>query len=76
MDTLGARATAEDALFTGKVAMRWTADSGLSSMEENAGDVEWATAPIPYPEGVEGGQMLTWLPATMIRVPLCPARAR
>ncbi len=59
VDTLGARATAEDALFTGKVAMRWTADSGLSSMEENAGDVEWATAPIPYPEGVEGGQMLT-----------------
>ena len=59
VDTLGARATTEDPVFTGKVAMRWQADSGLASIEENAGDVEWAIAPIPYPEGVEGGQMLT-----------------
>ena len=59
IDTLGARATAEDPLFTGKLAMRWSADSGLAQMEEHGKDVDWAIAPLPYPEGVEGGQMLT-----------------
>ncbi len=59
IDTLGARATAEDPLFTGKVAMRWNSDSGLAALEEFGKDTDWAIAPIPYPEGVEGGQMLT-----------------
>lgn len=59
VDTLGARATTEDPVFTGKLAMRWQADSGLASLEENGANVDWAIAPIPYPEGVAGGQMLT-----------------
>ena len=39
--------------------MRWLPDSALADMEEYGKDVEWAMAPMPYPEGVQGGQMLT-----------------
>lgn len=58
-DTLGARATTEDPIFTGKLAMRWQGDSAIASMEEMGAGVDWEIAALPYPEGVEGGQMLT-----------------
>lgn len=59
VDSFGTPGTPEDALFKGKVAMRWLPDSALADMEEYGKDVEWAMAPMPYPEGVQGGQMLT-----------------
>ena len=36
IDSLGARATTEDPLFTGKLAIRWQADSALASMVDAA----------------------------------------
>lgn len=59
VDTFGARGTAQDPLFEGKVAMRWEADSGLAALEEFAGDTEWKLAPMPYPADGKGAQMLT-----------------
>lgn len=59
VESFGTPGTPEDALFKGKVAMRWLPDSALADMEEYGKDVEWAMAPMPYPEGVQGAQMLT-----------------
>lgn len=59
VDTLGARSTAEDGLFKGKLAMSWRGDSNLAAMEEFGEGVDWAIAAMPYPEGSNGGQMLT-----------------
>ncbi|AUS96417.1 hypothetical protein CDQ84_14465 [Clostridium thermosuccinogenes] len=61
-DTLGARGTETDPMLTGKVAMYFTAESVLPSLEECAGDVEWGVAPIPYPEAhpeLKGSYMIT-----------------
>lgn len=52
-DGLGARATAEDPLLTGKLAMRWGPESQLSALEEYGVDVDWAVAPFPTtPENI------------------------
>ena len=59
VDSFGTACTTEDPLFKGKVAMRWLPDSSLASMEEFGDGVEWAMAPMPYPENVQGAQMLT-----------------
>lgn len=61
IDTLGQRASTEDPIFKGKVAMRFNADNGLSAMINNGQGVDWAIAPIPTAKN--GGQMLaagTW----------------
>lgn len=58
-DTLGARATTEDPLFTGKLAMRWQADGALAAMEEAGQGVEWDIAEFPKASNGKSNQMLT-----------------
>jgi len=52
---LGARATAEDPLLTGAVAMRWQADSGFAAFDEYGTDVDWAVATVPGGRGMFTG---------------------
>lgn len=62
IDSLGARATTEDPLFTGKLAIRWQADSALASMVDAAKETgtNMGIAPMPAPaEGGEGQGMLS-----------------
>ena len=51
IDSLGARATTEDPLFTGKLAIRWQADSALASMVDAAKETgtNMGIAPMPAP---------------------------
>ncbi len=59
VDTFGAAGTAEDALFQGKVAMRWLPDAATASMIDAGEGIDWAIAPMPYPADGQGAQMLT-----------------
>lgn len=56
VDTLGARATAEDALFTGKLAIRWQGDSALASMIEFAKETGTNMGIAAIPPASEGGE--------------------
>lgn len=62
VDTLGARSTVEDALFTGKLAIRWQADTSLAGMlqfaEETGTNMGIAALP-PAEEGGAAQGMLT-----------------
>lgn len=58
-DSLGARATTEDPLFTGKLAMRWQADSALASMEEAGEGADWDIVEFPKADNGKSNQMLT-----------------
>lgn len=52
---LGARATAEDPLLTGAVAMRWQSDSGFAAFDEYGVDIDWAVATVPGGRGMFSG---------------------
>lgn len=56
VDTLGARATAEDPLFTGKLAIRWQADSALASMVDAAKETGTNMGIAAMPPMEEGGE--------------------
>ncbi len=61
-ESLGARATNEDSLFTGQTPIRWQSDSGLASMVEaaTATETNMGIAPMPAPtEGDDNYNMLT-----------------
>jgi len=61
-DTLGVRGTETDPMLTGKLAMYFTAESVLPSLEAVAGNDVWGVAPIPYPKDhpeLEGSYMIT-----------------
>lgn len=56
-DGLGARGSAEDPIFTGKLAIRWNADPVLASMEEFGEGKNWAMAPMPGDTGMYTGNV-------------------
>jgi multiple sugar transport system substrate-binding protein len=60
-DGLGARATAEDPLLTGKLAMRWGPETQITALEEYGKDVDWAVAPFPTePENIGMSTCNVW----------------
>ena len=55
VDTLGARATNEDPLFTGKIAIRWQGDSAVASMVQAAKETNTEMGIVELPPAAEGG---------------------
>lgn len=49
VDTLGGRATAQDPLLTGKVAMRWNSETVIPKLEQFGADIDWKIALFPDP---------------------------
>lgn len=61
VDTLGARATTEDPLFTGKLAIRWQADSAVASMVDAANETGTNMGIAAMPPATKGGESQSML---------------
>ena len=61
VDTCGARATNEDPLFTGKIAIRWQGDSAVASMVQAAKETNTEMGIVEMPPVTAGGKSQSML---------------